>query len=246
MSVPTPEPTATRGPFCPAERRVLGVLIEKQKTTPEYYPMSAQGIATACNQKSNRDPITNFDADDVEDVLQDLRQQGAAVRIEGSGRVTKWKHNLYEWLDLRNKPEEMAILAELMLRGPQTEGELRGRVSRMDPIPDLPTLQSKLEFLEAKGYVIYLTPRGQKRGVVVTHGFYPPHELERVKQAGAAMAAAIEDRPVTARAAASAPVAADPGLREEVDRLREELQTLRGLVESLASEVRTLKEALGA
>lgn len=248
MSVPTPEASATRGPLCPAERRVLGVLIEKQKTTPEYYPMSVQGIATACNQKSNRDPVTNFDADDVEDVLQDLRKQGAVLMVEGSGRVTKWRHNLYEWLDLRNKPEEMAILAELLLRGAQTEGELRGRASRMDSIPDLPTLQAKLEFLEAKGYVIYLTPRGQKRGVVVTHAFYPPRELERVKQAGAAMAAAVEDRAPVAAVSAPVPVSAapDPAWLEEVDRLRDEVKSLRGQVESLAAEVRGLKDALGA
>ncbi|MFO0958702.1 MAG: DUF480 domain-containing protein [Isosphaeraceae bacterium] len=246
MSLPTPE--ATRGPLSPPERRVLGGLSEKQKTTPEYYPMSSQGIATACNQKSNRDPITNYDAEDVEAVLQGLRKRGAAILVEGSGRVTKWKHNLYEWLDLRHKPEEMAILAELMLRGAQTEGELRGRASRMDPIPDLATLQAKLEFLETKGYVIYLSPRGQKRGVVVTHGFYPPNELERVKLAGAAIAAAAEERTPLGSVSppATSPPQPDPAWIEEVEQLRGELKSLRGLVESLAGEIRTLKEALGA
>lgn len=246
MSLPTPEASATRGPLSPAERRVLGVLIEKQKTTPDYYPMSVQGIATACNQKSNRDPVTNYDADDVETVLQGLRKRGATVLIEGSGRVTKWKHNLYEWLDLRSKPEEMAILAELMLRGAQTEGELRGRASRMDAIPDLSDLQSRLEFLEGKGYVVYLSPRGLKRGVVVTHGFYPPNELERVKQAGATMAASMEDRPAATTASLPVAAAPDPGRHEELDRLREEVKELRGLVDSLATEIRVLKEALGA
>src|SRR3954468_4234109 len=105
-------------PLTARERRILRALVEKAKTTPEYYPMSIAAIVTGSNQKSNRDPVTNYDADDVEDILQGLRKKGAAVLVEGSGRVTKWKHTLYDWLDLRGKAAEMAILAELLLRGP--------------------------------------------------------------------------------------------------------------------------------
>jgi uncharacterized protein len=116
MSAPAAERTWV--PLSPAERRVLGVLIEKQKTTPEYYPLSVAAIVTGSNQKSNRDPVTNYDADDVEEVLQGLRKKGAVVQVEGTGRVVRWKHALYEWLDLKNRPVEMAVLAELLLRGP--------------------------------------------------------------------------------------------------------------------------------
>src|SRR2546423_15622773 len=117
-------------PLTARERRVVGVLVEKQKTTPEYYPMTIAAIVSACNQKSNRDPVTNYDADDVEETLQELRRKGAAVMIEGSGRGVRWKHTLYAWLKVGKV--ELAIIAELLLRGPQTEGDLRARASRME------------------------------------------------------------------------------------------------------------------
>lgn len=232
---PTTEPVP-RGPFSPRERRILGVLIEKQKTTPEYYPMTVQAVVTGCNQKSNRDPVTNYDADDVEEVLETLRRKGVVLLVQGMGRAQKWRHNLYEYLDLKNRPAEMAIVAELLLRGPQTEGELRGRASRMDPIADLPTLQTLLEFLTEKGLVVYLTPPGQKRGVVVTHGLYPPEELEKVRQVHAA--GAIE---ATVAPSAPARAAAPEGLEE----LRREVAGLREQVQTLALELQVLKSALG-
>ena len=143
MSLPAAERSWV--PLTPRERRVLGVMVEKAKTTPEYYPMTLAAIVTGCNQKSNRDPVTNYDADDVEDILQDLRHKGAVVKIEGSGRVVRWKHTLYDWLKVSKV--ELAVLAELMLRGMQTEGDLRARASRMEPLPDLPALQAVLEAL---------------------------------------------------------------------------------------------------
>ena len=110
-------------PLAPRERRVLGVLVEKAKTTPEYYPLSLAAIVTGCNQKSNRDPVTNYDQDDVEETLHNLRKKGAVILVEGSGRVQRWKHTLYDWLKVSKV--ELAVMAELLLRGPQTEGELR-------------------------------------------------------------------------------------------------------------------------
>ena len=111
---------------------MLGVLVEKAKTTPEYYPLTIAAIVTGCNQKSNRDPVTNYDADDVEEILQGLRKKGAAVMVEAGGRVVRWKHTLYDWLKVSKV--ELAVLAELLLRGPQTEGDLRARASRMEPL----------------------------------------------------------------------------------------------------------------
>ena len=119
-------------PLAPRERRVLGVLVEKAKTTPEYYPLSVAAIVTGCNQKSNRDPVTNYDQDDVEDTLHSLRKKGAVILIEGGGRVARWKHTLYDWMKVSKV--ELAVMAELLLRGPQTEGELRARASRMEPL----------------------------------------------------------------------------------------------------------------
>src|SRR5262245_58448388 len=121
-------------PLSPRERRVVGVLVEKQKTTAEYYPMSVAALVSGCNQKWNRVPVTEYDVDDVEEIRQGLGHVGAALMVEGSGRVVRWNHTLYDWLDLRNRPVELAVLAELLLRGAQTEGDLRARASRMDPI----------------------------------------------------------------------------------------------------------------
>ncbi len=176
------EPAAERTwvPLDWRERRVLGVLVEKAKTTPEYYPLTVAAIVAGSNQKSNRDPVTNFDADDAEEILQGLRKKGATVMVEGSGRVVRWKHTLYDWLKVSKV--EIAIIAELLLRGSQTEGDLRARASRMEPIADLATLQGHLESLAERGLVVFLTPPGQRRGVMVTHGLYPPEELERERQ----------------------------------------------------------------
>ncbi len=243
----TPESTTEKTwvPLNPRERRVLGVLVEKAKTTPEYYPMTVAAIVSGSNQKSNRDPVTNYDADDIEEILQGLRKKGAVVKIEAGGRVERWKHTLYDWLKV-NKVE-LAVIAELLLRGAQTEGDLRARASRMEPFADLPALQTVLEALTAKGLVVYLSPPGQKRGVVLTHNLYPPDEAERVRQAFAqqpGMYGDEDDRP--ARAAALRAEAAAPGWVSEIASLRAELDALRGTVQSLETEIRDLKKALGA
>jgi hypothetical protein len=221
-------------------------MVEKAKTTPEYYPMTIAAIVTGCNQKSNRDPVVNYDADDVEEILQELRRKGAAILIEGGGRVVRWKHTLYDWLKVSKV--ELAIMAELLLRGPQTEGDLRARASRMEPIPDLNALQSLLEALAPRDLVIYLSPPGQKRGVVVTHGLYPPAELEKVRQAYAQSAAAGEydERPARlAGVRAEAGAVGPPPWMAEVAALRTEVEALRGTVAALAAELRELKSALG-
>ncbi len=232
-------------PLTPRERRVLGVMVEKAKTTPEYYPMTLAALVAGCNQKSNRDPVTNYDQDDVQDTLHTLRQKGAVILVEGSGRVPRWKHTLYEWLKVSKV--ELAIVAELLLRGPQTEGDLRARTSRMEPIADLPALQAFLEALAARSLVQYLSPPGQKRGVYVAHGLYPAQELEKVRQAFASRQTGDDELPSrlsTARvdlAASSAPAWA-----AEIAMLRAEVQELKGALDALAAEVRDLKSALGA
>ncbi|MDR3633871.1 MAG: YceH family protein [Isosphaeraceae bacterium] len=231
-------------PLNPRERRVLGVLVEKAKTTPEYYPLTVAAIVTGSNQKSNRDPITNYDADDVEEILQGLRKKGAVVMVEGGGRVVRWKHTLYDWLKVTKV--ELAVIAELLLRGPQTEGDLRARASRMEPFPDLPALQTVLESLTAKGLVVYLSPPGVKRGVVVTHGIYPPEELERVRHASAQQPVAYGDEDDrTPRAGVVRAESHAPGWIAEVTALRAELDAVRGTVQALETELRELKKALG-
>jgi uncharacterized protein len=242
------ESTAASGPswvpLAPRERRVLGVMVEKAKTTPEYYPMTLAALVTGCNQKSNRDPVTNYDADDVEDTLHGLRQKGAAILVEGSGRVVRWKHTLYQWLGVSKV--ELAIVAELLLRGPQTEGELRAHASRMEPIADLPTLQAYLNVLVPRRLVLYLSPPERKRGVFVAHGLYPPNELEKVREAFANKIGDDEDVPARLSTARVDRAASDkPAWMTEIAGLRTEVDELKGALEALAEEVRKLKSALG-
>ncbi len=244
------EPAADRAwvPLDARERRVLGVLVEKAKTTPEYYPMTLAALVSGCNQKSNRDPVTDFDADDVEEILQGLRKKGATVMVESGGRVVRWKHTLYDWLKVSKV--EIAVIAELLLRGSQTEGDLRARASRMEPIPDLPTLQALLEGLIARDLVVPLSPPGLKRGVMVTHGLYLPAELERERQKHGHGQPDEDDEPPaghgqpTARPAAAR--VAPPGLAEDLATLRAEVESLRATVGTLADELRALKSSLGA
>ncbi len=242
----TSPPEKTWVPLTGPERRVLGVLVEKAKTTPEYYPLTIAAIVTGCNQKSNRDPVTNYDADDVEDVLNALRKKGATVMVEGSGRVVRWKHTLYDWLKVGKV--ELAVVAELLLRGSQTEGDLRARASRMEPLADLAALQAVVESLVAKDLVVYLTPPEVRRGAVLTHNLYSPAELERERSrhagAGQPEPAAPPERPD--RPEPSRPEAPSPTLAAEVVALRAEVDGLRDRLQALADEVRDLKASLGA
>ncbi len=221
------------------------MLVEKAKTTPEYYPLSVAAIVTGCNQKSNRDPVTNYDQDDVEETLHSLRKKGAVILIEGSGRVARWKHTLYDWLKVSKV--ELAVMAELLLRGPQTEGELRARASRMEPLADLAACRRSSRHWRRGAWCSICRRPGQKRGVYVAHGLYPPEELERVRQAFSSRHASDDETPARLSAArvdlAAAPVA--PAWSTEIAALRAEVDKLRGTVEALANEVRELKSALG-
>jgi len=124
------------------EVRVLGCLVEKELATPEYYPLTLNALTNACNQKSNRDPVMALDETEVVRALDSLRFQRLAHQSAEGVRAAKYCHNL-EGL-LRLEPQELAILAELMLRGPQTVGELRGRAERMAPMTDLPATETQL------------------------------------------------------------------------------------------------------
>jgi len=126
-----------------AEVRVLGALMEKEVSTPEYYPLSLNALVNACNQKSNREPVVSYDEDTVESALAGLRQKGLAVRVSGHDmRVPKHAHRLSEVINLGRR--EAAVLCVLMLRGPQTAGELRGRTERLYPFDNLEAVDACL------------------------------------------------------------------------------------------------------
>ena len=133
----------------PIEVRVLGSLLEKDLTTPEYYPLTLSALQNACNQKSSREPIVHYDETTVAQGLELLRQKHLILKVTGAGhRVEKYAHRLGESLNLGRR--ELAILCVLMLRGPQTVGELRGRTERMHPFEDLDQVEHVLNSLATR------------------------------------------------------------------------------------------------
>lgn len=161
-------------PLSAAARRVLGVLVEKAKTTPDHYPLTLNAIVTAANQKSNRSPKMDLDDDDALAAMDELRGVGAAREVQGSGRAIKYRHAAYDWLNVDGPGA--AVMTELLLRGPQTIGEIRSRASRMHPFDDLPSTQEVVDGLIEKGLVEAITPAG--RGQMFAHTLYPPQERQ--------------------------------------------------------------------
>ncbi len=132
----------------PAETRVLGSLIEKEIATPEYYPMTLNALVAACNQKNNREPVVAYGEDTVDEALRGLREKRLVSEITGAGlRVPKYRELFGEMLNLGRR--EIALLCVLMLRGPQTLGELRERAGRLHAFSDLQEVQSVLDHLMA-------------------------------------------------------------------------------------------------
>src|ERR1700738_4807129 len=128
------------------EARVLGALLEKEITTPDYYPLSLNSLVNACNQKSNRDPVMNLDEDAVRNALRTLHDNSLARSVSAAdSRVTKYEHRLQEAFNFDRR--EAAIFCEFLLRGPQTPGELRSRAERMHHCDDLSEVQSALQRL---------------------------------------------------------------------------------------------------
>lgn len=141
-----------------AEIRVLGCLVEKELSTPEYYPLTLNALVNACNQKSNRLPVVEFDEGIVAEALESLRPFGLATQSAEGGRAAKFSHNLYGKYQLDDN--EMAVFAELLLRGPQTPGELRQRASRMRPIDSLEQVEALLTLLmEREAPLVTRLPR---------------------------------------------------------------------------------------
>ena len=137
---------------------MLGCLVEKEITTPEYYPLSLNALVHACNQKSNRDPLMNLEEDAVRQALRTLGEQTLARSASGDSRVAKYEHRLADTFKF-TRPET-AVLCELLLRGPQTPGELRSRAERMHPFEDLSVVQSTLKHLmEREPPLVKLLPR---------------------------------------------------------------------------------------
>jgi uncharacterized protein len=207
----------------PDESRVLGVLIEKALTTPDQYPLSLNAITNGSNQKNNRDPVTAMTDDQCFAAVEGLRTKSLVIRVDTVGsRVHKYRHNAIDALHVRTG--EAAILAELLLRGPQTIGELRGRASRMVPMESPEAVKELLRALSERPepFVKQVPPSPGSRAERYAQLLCPDlHAIEARAAEGAAPAAATQPMP--------------PGLSERVEKLEAEVTHLRDVVRKLAS-----------
>jgi len=192
------------------EARVLGALLEKEITTPDYYPLSLNSLVNACNQKSNRDPVTNLDEDSVRDALRTLHDNSLARSVSAAdSRVTKYEHRLQEAFNFDRR--EAALFCELLLRGPQTPGELRTRAERMHQFDDLSEAQSALQRLMNRE---------------------PPLVKALARQPGTKESRYIhllsgDAKPVSSTAAREVPAALEPEKMDGISRLSSEMAELR-------------------
>ncbi len=201
--------------------RVLGALIEKEITTPEYYPLSLNALINACNQKSNRDPVMVLDEDAVRLALRNLTDRGLARHAVSESRVPKYEHDVYNVLQLGRR--EIAILCELLLRGPQTPGELRGRAERMYAFESIDDVHSTLQRLIERD---------------------PPLAVVLPRQPGTKEARYANTLlPIPAVPQPETPSARHSGEGSEarIARLEGELQELREQVEELKQQIATLR-----
>lgn len=178
-------------PLHPVEVRVLGALLEKDQTTPEYYPLTVNALVNACNQKSSREPVVNFSEETVTEALASLQHKGLVVRISGAGhRVEKFGHRLGEKLNLGRR--ELALLCVLMLRGPQTVGELRGRTERMHEFVDMDEVEHVLKTLQAREPEPLVAPMARGRWAHLLGGTV--EEIEPATLEVTPMRSPLEDR----------------------------------------------------
>jgi len=212
-----------------AEQRVMGVLIEKSLATPQYYPLTLNQVVTACNQKSNRDPVMSLMEDEVEGVLNTLANRGLATQVFASGsRTGKYRQELTGMLELNG--QEMAVLAEFLLRGAQTVGELRTRASRMKAIPDMAALNEVLQGLAGKDQPLArrLTPPGIQRGVRWGHLLQDPSMLDAV----------VENAPEPSPTSTSTSAPPPNPSADRLSQLEEKLEALEKRISQLENSQR--------
>lgn len=207
----------------PIEARVIGCLIEKQVTTPDQYPLSLNALVNACNQKSNREPVMSADEPAIQTTLDHLIRKHFVVEKSGFGsRVPKYQHRFCntEFGSLKFTPQELAIVCELLVRGPQTPGELRTRAARMASLSDVGQVETALESLSSRAdgpFVVRLPREPGRRESRYAHLF-----------SGAVTIPALAEQSVTESAIASAPAPSRlERLEEEVRQLKEELQDIK-------------------
>lgn len=212
-------------PLQSSEIRVLGSLIEKDITTPEYYPLTLNALVNACNQKSSRDPVVSFDEATVHEALAELRNRGVAGKVSGAGhRVEKFGHSLGEKLNLGRR--EIALLCVLMLRGAQTVGELRSRTERMYEFSDMEEVESVLDSLASRDpdALVARLPRGRWAQLL---GGDAGIEAANAPHSGAVFAPLPHERGADERSTAAALEARVAALESEVEDLKAQFAGFR-------------------
>jgi uncharacterized protein YceH (UPF0502 family) len=209
----------------PIEARVLGSLVEKDITTPDYYPLSLNALVNACNQKNNRDPVMTLDEDAVRDALSGLQSDRLAGPARGAdSRVTKYEHRMQEVYNFTRG--EIAVLCVLLLRGPQTPGELRGRTERMHRFEDLDQVQAALQrLMQREPPLAAVLPR-QPGTKEARYAHLMSGEVEHV--------AAEHAVTTSTTMVGSAP---DPDLRDRISHLEEEVAELKSRIDELTQEL---------
>jgi uncharacterized protein YceH (UPF0502 family) len=207
-----------------AEVRVLGALVEKETTTPEYYPLSVNALINACNQKSNRDPVMTLDEQSVRKALRSLTEQAMVRSASGDSRVAKFEHRLNELYNFHR--HEIAVLCVLLLRGPQTPGELRTRSERLFAFDDLDAVHAVLNLLmRREPPLVKVLPRQagtkESRYMHLLSGDTAPVETRSAPDEAEQM----RDGRAVVLSSANADRISD--LESEVSQLRRELETLR-------------------
>jgi uncharacterized protein YceH (UPF0502 family) len=210
--------------FTPEELRVLGSLIEKESTTPEYYPLSVNALVQACNQKTNREPVMTLDEPTVGRALERLREAGMVHRSAEGGRVARYAHNAGAKLSLDQ--EELTLLGVLLLRGPQTVGELRSRSERMHDFGDLSQVEAVLQRL-MEGNPPLVARLGRLPG-------RKEHRYAHLLGGPAPVEAPIAEEPPP-----TSPAASDD---DRVGRLEEQLALLQSEIGTLREELKELQE----
>jgi uncharacterized protein YceH (UPF0502 family) len=196
------------------EARVLGCLVEKEITTPEYYPLSLNALVNACNQKSNRDPVVSYDEETVLEALDTLRDKGLVSVVTGAGsRVAKYAHRFSEKLNLGRR--EIAVLCELLVRGPQTGGELRNRTERLHRFNDLSEVEALLEKMVE--FVVRLPRRPGEKEQRYAHLLSGPVDMTEMAMEAAGPAQAVSSGQRDRLASLEVEVSQ---LRAEVDELK--------------------------
>jgi uncharacterized protein YceH (UPF0502 family) len=207
----------------PIEARVIGCLIEKQITTPDQYPLSLNALVNACNQKSNRDPVMSAEEGAIQTTLDHLIRKHLVIEKSGFGsRVPKYQHRFCntEFGPLKFTPQELAIVCELLVRGPQTPGELRTRAARMASFSEVGQVDSAIESLSSRAdgpFIVRLPREPGRRDSRYAHLF-----------SGAVTIPAVTEESITRPSTASAPVPSRlERLEEEVRQLKDELKDIK-------------------